>query len=411
MKKIIHTISVFFLLIIFAISFSGTAFAQEGLFDTLEDIKKEVEKPQSRTERGEDGIEETVVEVKLVDFSGKPWGNLPEYLQEALSGFTDLDGLQEAVNNFLASEQSATIKDFFEANAITIEEIIGEGGPMTTIGDRQLNDNEIALIAGEMQFRGEGQINSAIRSVAKVLRNLLGAFAALWIVISGIQMVLASGDESKISEQKKSITYAIVGLVAILLLERMVDIIYGMPGTERGLAAGGREFSQEILGIVSFMKAIIGGIAMLMIVISGIKIIGAQGEEDKITSQHKAIMWIVVGVVVILVNQIIVENIFISPSEAQIVRSLDPSIPIEEQVVIEQSNINAIIGLFGKITQFVLGFVGLAALATLIYGAGTLILNLGEEKEVEDAKKIIKNALIGIVIILSAFAIVSTVII
>ena len=54
---------------------------------------------------------------------------------------------------------------------------------------------------------------------------------------------------------------------------------------------------------------------------------------------------------------------------------------------------------------------GLIAFAALIYGAAMMVMNMGEDEAVTQAKNIIKNALIGIVIILSAFAIVSTVII
>ena len=64
----------------------------------------------------------------------------------------------------------------------------------------------------------------------------------------------------------------------------------------------------------------------------------------------------------------------------------------------------------GRVITFLLGFVGIIAFGMLIYGAATMVINYGDEEMVENAKKIIKNAIIGIIIVISAFALVATLI-
>jgi len=61
----------------------------------------------------------------------------------------------------------------------------------------------------------------------------------------------------------------------------------------------------------------------------------------------------------------------------------------------------------GRIIQYFLGFLGVIALILILYGGFIYMTSGGEEEKVGKAKKYIINAIIGLVIILSAFAITS----
>jgi branched-subunit amino acid transport protein len=77
---------------------------------------------------------------------------------------------------------------------------------------------------------------------------------------------------------------------------------------------------------------------------------------------------------------------------------------------ITQDNITKLINLFGTILQYLLGFVGIVAFAALIYGGASLVANFGNDEMIQNAKKIITNAIAGIIVALSAYALVTTVI-
>ncbi|MCK5615148.1 hypothetical protein KAR91_75490 [Candidatus Pacearchaeota archaeon] len=425
MKRLIKKISPLIIVLLLSIIPFSIASAQSGLFDTLDTIKDKVGEEQVRV--GEGGETETV-SANVVDFSeGQPWGNLPEEVIEMVKGSdASITSLKKLAEKAGYSKAEKNINDLINYIGTTINNLafLDQDGNIVEDADQVdsqnnpvilLNDNGY-LIVNEIRYSGESQIQSAILAIAKVLRNIIGAFAVLWIVVSGIQMVLAGGDESKITEQKRAITYAVIGLMVILLLERGITLIYGVPGVERGLSTAGPGISEEIIGVIAFAKALIGAAAILMIMINGFKTITAQGEEDKITTQKKAILWVIVGLVVIMVNEFAVENLFIEPAQRQIAQSQEfmaageEIIPQDEQEGISISNVQNLINLFGSITQFILGFVGIIAFAALIYGAASMIGNYGNDEMVEKSKKIIRNALIGIVVILSAFALISTVI-
>ncbi len=59
----------------------------------------------------------------------------------------------------------------------------------------------------------------------------------------------------------------------------------------------------------------------------------------------------------------------------------------------------------GKIVGAILSFVGVIFLILMIYGGFTWMMARGNEQEVAKAKEIITNAVIGLIVVLSAYAI------
>lgn len=64
----------------------------------------------------------------------------------------------------------------------------------------------------------------------------------------------------------------------------------------------------------------------------------------------------------------------------------------------------------GQIIQIFLGLIGIITLVLMVYGGYLWMTAQGEEKQVDKAKDTIKNATIGLIIILAAYAITSYVV-
>ena len=61
--------------------------------------------------------------------------------------------------------------------------------------------------------------------------------------------------------------------------------------------------------------------------------------------------------------------------------------------------------IIGAIVKVFLGFMGIVMVILIIYGGFLWMTAAGDEKKVEKAKEILKNAVIGIIIIIAAYAI------
>ncbi len=69
------------------------------------------------------------------------------------------------------------------------------------------------------------------------------------------------------------------------------------------------------------------------------------------------------------------------------------------------SDDNALPKMVGNIIGALLAFIGVIFLVLAIYGGYTWMMARGNEQEISKAKNVIKNALIGLVIVLLAYAI------
>jgi len=378
------------------------ATAEKQLIGATGQRKSEVETTlrQLRDQMAKIGLgTETLFEEVKTYYNYNQWGILPQRIVNILltekpggqpyDRLSELNGLQDLVDNFFLSDS-----DNMQAGLSLIRELLADYENLSKDDIELVIDSLALIISGKT---GEAQLSQAATDVVNTIRNIAGALAVLWIVVAGIRMIFSGGDEGTITEQKKAILYGVIGLVSILVISPIINALYGAPGEIRNTLTADEGFSDQVLGIVTFMKALIGSIAILFIILSGVRMIFAAGQEDEIKKQRQSILWVGVGLIIIAINEVVVENIF--------------NIPVQQGDRIQQSNIVQVVNTFGNVAQFLLGFVGLIAFAILIYGAATLIMNYGNDEVVQKAKKIIRNAIVGILVILSAYVIIASLVV
>ena len=67
-------------------------------------------------------------------------------------------------------------------------------------------------------------VSVAIRKVLNILFGLSGGVAVLFIVLGGFQYMTSAGNQEQADKGKKTLTYAIIGLVVIVLATTIVNI-------------------------------------------------------------------------------------------------------------------------------------------------------------------------------------------
>ena len=59
--------------------------------------------------------------------------------------------------------------------------------------------------------------------------GLVGAIAVLFIIYAGILYVTSSGNKERIEQAKQTLTYAVIGLIVIVLAGVIVNLATGLP--------------------------------------------------------------------------------------------------------------------------------------------------------------------------------------
>lgn len=250
-----------------------------------------------------------------------------------------------------------------------------------------------------------GQAKSLVGSVSNVARIILGTVAVFMIVLSGFRMILAHGSEEVIEKQKNALLFGIIGL-ALVALSSEVGKIFSLEGgtflgSPQAIVARTKLFDNQIAIVITFIKYIIGSIAVLMIVRSALRLITLGSEEDKISEAKQNLTWGAVGLVFITLSDTVINKVLF-----QIDRSKLPGTSGSQPAFGFTRAVSELVG----ITNFILVLV--APILVLMFLAGGLmyVTSRGEDEQTGKAKKIITAAFIGTVIVYGAFAIVSTLI-
>ena len=94
----------------------------------------------------------------------------------------------------------------------------------------------------------------------------------------------------------------------MLALPVMALAQYSRPDNPGGVPEGG-DANQLIMNIVKWLLGFVGALAVLMIIVSGIMYITAAGDEGRVDSAKRYLVYAIVGLVVALLGYAIVVTI------------------------------------------------------------------------------------------------------
>ena len=71
----------------------------------------------------------------------------------------------------------------------------------------------------------QGTLGQNITTIINFFLGLLGLIAVAFLIYAGVLMVTAGGNEEQVGKAKKVITYAVIGIVIILLAYTIVQFV------------------------------------------------------------------------------------------------------------------------------------------------------------------------------------------
>ncbi len=259
-------------------------------------------------------------------------------------------------------------------------------------------------VAAPAKGTAQEQFKELVTGVLQALRYIIGAVAILMIVYSGFRMVTGGGKEEVYQKARSSMLYAVIGLAAVGLAGEMANIFNLTPGKSflqdpNQILRTAVLFDQRTQIIITFLKYFIGAVAVFMIIRNGMRMITMGEAEDKIALDKKNLAYSVVGLVLIIMADTAINNVFYKvdltryPGTGGVEPTIDPIQGVSEVV---------------GFTNIIVSIIGPVAIFALLAGGLMYISAGGEEEKMSKAKRLIVTALVGLIIIYGAFAIVST---
>lgn len=89
------------------------------------------------------------------------------------------------------------------------------------------NDIQDPELKKQCQDAGESSLKNLVRDVTNVLLFIAGGVAVLMIVWGGFRLVISSGNPDRVASARSTITFALVGLIIVILAFAIVNFVTG----------------------------------------------------------------------------------------------------------------------------------------------------------------------------------------
>jgi len=155
-------------------------------------------------------------------------------------------------------------------------------------------------------------VEGVLGSLLGALRGIIVVLALIAIVIGAILYITSAGNDSRMTLAKGAITAAMIGLAigiaAPSFLLQIGDILGWGPVTS-SLPPETRTLTAIALSVLQFLLSIVGTLAIIMLVVGGIMYMTAAGNEDRIDTGKKIVLYSIIGIAVALAALVIVTQI------------------------------------------------------------------------------------------------------
>lgn len=212
-------------------------------------------------------------------------------------------------------------------------------------------------------------------NVASEFIPFLNVVAVLVIVVAGMLAIVAQ-DDGRINAARTVIAMTISGIILVNIAPALRDAYVTGLNFDGGASANDAAgiITDEVVGVISFIEVLAAILAVITIIVYGLKAIVNYDSESGASDFRKAIYSVLFGLI-LLVVKVVITNSIVSGTP-------DPVVAVVMNIV-----------------NSVLLFIALAAVVVICIAGIFMIVNIGNDEQYERAKKIIVRVAIGLVMI------------
>jgi len=205
---------------------------------------------------------------------------------------------------------------------------------------------------------------------------LVNVIALLVITISAFGMVF-SQSEKQSHTARQTLIVSLIGIALVWIAKTIRDAFRDQDPTV---------LPDELLGFAGWLRAIAVVLAVLMIIISGIRAIATFGSDDGTAHLRRTVIAVLVAVPLLI----------LTGDSSSIFK-----------VFTEGGSANSIIGVLITIVSAFLGLVGIAAVVVIVIAGAMMIVNIGNDDQYRRARDLILRVALGLVVIAASWALLS----
>jgi cytochrome bd-type quinol oxidase subunit 2 len=156
-------------------------------------------------------------------------------------------------------------------------------------------------IVGTSQGQQDTAFNIIAEQMIVLLIAVIGILFFLMFIVGGIQYITSAGNEERAKSGKRTLTYAIGGLVLATISGTVIRTIAELSKT----AAKEKTIADAINSIANFLLGGVALLTVLFIIIGGLQMIASRGNTEQTQKAKKTLTYAVIGLIVVILAKLI----------------------------------------------------------------------------------------------------------
>ena len=190
------------------------------------------------------------------------------------------------------------------ASAAT-QQIFGSGSPTGAATTATGGGNLSASFANPI---GWSSIEQVMNSLAGYLKGIAGTIAVIFIIIGGIMYMFAGANKDMAEKGKHTLTYAIAGLAIVIAAPTFLREIKTILGGDTS-GIGGLSLLEIAGNVLRLLLSIVGMLAIIMMVIGGIWMFSAAGNEKQYETGRSIVTYAIIGLAIAIGSLVIAQQV------------------------------------------------------------------------------------------------------
>jgi type IV secretory pathway VirB2 component (pilin) len=155
---------------------------------------------------------------------------------------------------------------------------------------------------------GWSSIEQVMNSLMGYLKGVAGTIAVIFIIIGGIMYMFAGANKDMAEKGKHTLTYAIAGLAIVIAAPTFLREIKTILGGDTS-GIGGLSLIEIAGNVLRLLLSIVGMLAIIMMVIGGIWMFSATGNEKQFETGKSVVTYAIIGLAIAIGSLVIAQQV------------------------------------------------------------------------------------------------------
>jgi hypothetical protein len=219
--------------------------------------------------------------------------------------------------------------------------------------------------------------------VALYFVPIVNGVAITVVVVSGFITALSQSEE-QFANARRSMIGGVIAIILVNVAEPIRQALAPSSGSV-GVTVTFGDIGDEFIGVADWLTSATAVIAVLMIIVSGIRTVVSYGSDSGLQHLKRTVLACIAGFTIIALRFAIAESLTVTGTPGTLTAAIITAVNV------------------------LLGFVGLLAVIVIVIAGIMMIANIGNDDQYQKAKNLILRVAIGLVVIIASAAIINLV--